>query len=95
MSERKEKRIVPAVAAHETWVVVGKDCDRCGSAIPRPGPYGRRDFALEFFTGKSYPDGGTFLDGWSVPDLCDACVRRLRELLVAEGFRVIDAERDY
>ena len=95
MSDRKEKKLIPAVPAHEKEVVVGQNCDRCGKDVPEPpGSYSRRDFTLEFLEGSSYPEG-TDLTGWELPDCCDECVAVLKELLLANGFKVRDAERSY
>ncbi len=94
MSDRKEKKLIPAVPAHEKEVVVGQNCDRCGKDIPEEPLYSRRDFTLEFLEGSSYPTG-TDLSGWELPDCCDECVVVLKELLLANGFKVVEATRSY
>lgn len=94
MSDRKKKKLIPAVPAHEKEVVVGQNCDRCGKDIPESKGYDRRDFTLEFLEGTSYPSG-TDLSGWELPDCCDECVVVLKELLVANGFKVVPVERNY
>ena len=69
-------------------------CDWCGGDVRQSRGYGDREFTLEFKEGESYPDGG-FAEGWQIEDLCDNCVERLRQLLIAQGIRVSTVEIDW
>ncbi len=95
MSNRKEKKIIAAVPAHESEVVVGQNCDRCGVDVPSPKGHRRRDFTLEFLEGSTYPSGDTDLEGWELEDCCDDCAAFLKELLVTNGFKLKNVQRNW
>ena len=71
------------------------ECDWCGKKPePEREGYFTRDWALEYTTGNTYPSGG-YEEGWQVEDLCDACVEKLRALLVDAGLNVTKVAVDW
>lgn len=69
-------------------------CDWCGCDMKPTGKYEVQEQTLEFTKGKSFPDGGS-AKGWKVGDLCDPCVDKLRELLIANGIRTFEVSSDW
>ncbi len=70
-------------------------CDRCEAVIPKPEKaFETRRFHLEFTTGDSYPGTG-HEQGWSVEDLCDDCVKWIKEILVSDNVKLTDVRRNW
>lgn len=67
-------------------------CDWCGSDIEPLYGFETREFELRSSKGEAYPED-RFGDGWTVEDMCDDCVDKLKSVLVAAGIKI--KEYDY
>ena len=73
-------------------VVYKRICDRCDNSIPwNTGAYDLNEFKLSYIVGSDYPEG-QFGTKWEVEDLCDDCIDHLKDVLLAEGFKVKESE---
>ena len=80
---------------YERKTIIDVTCDWCGREIePACERFETREFTLEYTEGDSYPSGGS-KEGWQVEDLCDACVAKLRSLLIDQGITITSVEVDW
>ena len=68
-------------------------CDGCGVEIAASKLSPEFGFVLEC---RSNRDGqGNFTVGWELPHLCQTCISRLKMILVAHDFSIIETGEDW